>query len=209
MSILLLYLAACKKKEEILPENKTQNSTNNIQNARAYFYAKQAQALAMRQQNSSSSKTNGTIFESTEFNSFAPAWDSTQTFTAQNGNTVLLSPVFRNITISYQANIYYIRRLRTELNPQGIVLKSTIIELITKQAAIAEQKYAILTEPQNYPNTSEYTIYEYDLAYNLTNERCVNCEENEQSGPPPLLPIDMCRYETDICGVILISYEPC
>lgn len=105
------------------------------------------------------------LWESTSFRTFNPVWNKTEQVTLLNGNKVLITPLRRNLNVDY-GNLYYIRRLRIELNAQNQVVKANIVELITLKHTVASQKYQIIANVfEEIQTRTDAKILVFDAGY--------------------------------------------
>ncbi|MDX1904604.1 MAG: hypothetical protein SFU27_10640, partial [Thermonemataceae bacterium] len=166
MSILLLYLAACKKKEEILL-SLDKNQEISLTKAKEHF--QNQQPLAMMKQRKAKQANQREVGVPDAYYGFYPAWDSSSIHIAKNGNTILLTPLRRLLPVVYTPEFMFARRLRTEIKPNGDVLQANIVEIISNQDNDVANKNEIFTnifEELNNTNRSSY-IRISDLAYRL------------------------------------------
>ncbi|MDX1902664.1 MAG: hypothetical protein SFU27_00785, partial [Thermonemataceae bacterium] len=90
----------------------------------------------------------------------------TKQMTLTNGNKVLITPLFRKLSIDY-SNLYYIRRLRIEITPQGQIAKANIVEIVTTKGTVGEQKYNIIANVfEEIETRADAKIMVYDIGYN-------------------------------------------
>jgi hypothetical protein len=131
-----------------------------------YFENAQSQALTKTVEVSIGARSNQiNLFAFASFRTFNPVWNKTEQVTLLNGNKVLITPVRRNLKVDYN-NLYYIRRLRIELNAQNQVVKANIVELVTLKRTVASQKYQIIANVFEEINTrTDAKIMVFDAGY--------------------------------------------
>ena len=156
----------CKPRtQELRPQQSTIDS-DLIEQAKTYFENEQSIALTKTVEVSLGARGNQiNLFAYASFRTFNPVWNKTEQVNLLNGNKVLITPLRRNLKVDYN-NLYYIRRLRIELNTQNQVVKANIVELITLKHSVASQKYQIIANVFEEINTrTDAKILVFDAGY--------------------------------------------
>jgi hypothetical protein len=144
--------------------NYTAINPETLEQAKLYFQNNQNALIPSK----ASSRTEAEVFSSPEFHTFTPLWDKTVQTNLTNGNKVLITPVSRAMYVQYPNNLYFIRRLRTELNRNGRPIKAHIVELVTTEAQVAEQKDQIITNFFTEIETrTNARLIAFDIGYNF------------------------------------------
>ena len=146
LALLMLTALAfgCKPRTQELRPQLTTIDSDLIEKAKTYFENEQNIALTKTVEASIGARDNQLNFWTYPiFRTFKPIWSKTEQVTLLNGNKVLITPLRRNMNVNYN-NLFYIRRLRIELDAQNQVVKANIIELVTLKKSVADLKKQII-----------------------------------------------------------------
>ncbi|MCU0438938.1 MAG: hypothetical protein MUC49_13650 [Raineya sp.] len=164
--MLTVMFWGCKPRTQELTPQKTNINPDVIEQAKFYFENEQSISL--------SKPINATITESSNrvnlwaypaFRTFQPVWSKTEQVIQANGNKVLITPLRRNMNVDYN-NLYYIRRLRIELNTQNQVVKTNIVELVTLAGSVAQNKNMIIANVfEEIQTRTDAKIMVFDAGY--------------------------------------------
>lgn len=86
---------------------------------------------------------------------YSPKWEFSEVVAKQNGNNLVLTPLYGNKMVSYTNKPGYFRRLVTELDKKNTVKKTDIIELFGEIDFI-KSNYKILLEDTNSKRLKEF-----------------------------------------------------
>ncbi|MCU0440012.1 MAG: hypothetical protein MUC49_19165 [Raineya sp.] len=159
--MLTVMFWGCNLRKDV---NYTAINPETLEQAKLYFENEQKTLIP----SNVSSRTGTEAFSSPEFRTFTPLWDKTVQTSLTNGNRVLITPVSRAMYVQYPNNLYFIRRLRTELNSNGRPIKAHIVELVTTEAQVAGQKEQIITNFFTEIETrTNARLTVFDIGYNF------------------------------------------
>lgn len=207
---LIVALWSCNMRKEIkIPY---QADPQLVEQARFYF--EKNQPLLLQQnvpaKNIQTRDNRVNYWEYLGFKTFTPNWAKTEQITLTNGNRVLITPLYRNLKVDY-GNLYYIRRLRIELDAEDLIVNANIIELITFKKSVAERKYPIIGNVFEEINTrTDAKIMMYDIGYNPISENTswkgeaiANTTNLRDDNP---IPPPTCYYLTAVAGCNDVQY---
>lgn len=156
---------SCKSKQELTPYNAI--NPDLIEQAKIYFENEQSIALSKPINVSIAERGNQVnLWTYAPFRTFQPIWNKTEQITMLNGNKVLITPLYRNMKIRYANELYYIRRLRVELNAQNDIVKANIVELVTLDGSVAQNKSIIIANVfEEIQTRTDAKIMVFDAGY--------------------------------------------
>nr|MCU0438055.1 hypothetical protein [Raineya sp.] len=209
----LLVFGACKpRSQELTPH--TAINPDLIEQAKTHFENEQSITLSKPIQVSIAERGNRVnLWNYPVFRTFKPIWNKTEQVTLLNGNKVLITPLRRNMKVDYN-NLYYIRRLRIELNAQNQIVKTNIVELVTLKHTVASQKYQIIANVFEEIHTrTDAKIMVFDAGYTpqienstlwkgeANNNNNANNKGSNGSDTPPV-----CYYLTAVASCTDVQY---
>ncbi|KOY85769.1 hypothetical protein AD998_06020 [bacterium 336/3] len=164
--LLSVLVFGCKPRTQELRPQTTNINPDVIEQAKTYFENAQSVALTKTVEVSLGARDNRiNLWAYPVFRTFQPIWSKTEQVTLLNGNKVLITPISRNMKVDYN-NLYYIRRLRIELNTQNQVVKANIVELVTLKHTVASQKYQIIANVfEEIQTRTDAKILVFDAGY--------------------------------------------
>ncbi|KOY84273.1 hypothetical protein AD998_21855 [bacterium 336/3] len=157
----------CKPRTQELTPQKTAINPDLIEQAKTYFENVQSVALTKTVEVSLGARGNRVnLWAYAPFRIFTPIWNKTEQVNLSNGKRVLITPLYRNMTIRYANELYYIRRLRVELNAQNEIVKANIVELVTLAGSVAQNKNMIIANVfEEIQTRTDAKIMVFDAGY--------------------------------------------
>jgi len=159
------------------------------------------QAVALSHPPQQVNRTSEDIFQSLNFRTFYPVWELSTFKQSSNGNTVIITPIYRKIPVSYPQDLYFIRRLRTELNPENLVIRADVVEILSKEISIAAEKDNIITNIfSELKQRTDAKIIVRNLAYDFLagNNWIVNAKTESDTC------YQLVGEYVNVCGTILL-----
>ncbi len=118
---------------------------------------------------SSNGNERMTAADSARFKDFEPQWDKTEVELLPNNEKMLIVPVVRNLRVSYNQEIAFIRRLCIRVDANEDFLEANIVELVGNLTFVKENHNTIF---KNYKENNiagfSGAIAVYGLAYNFS-----------------------------------------
>ena len=175
--LILGILYGCKR--QILdPLNPQKNLPQKAQFDKVKGFYENGRYKNQPKRSSGNGNERMTAQDSARFKDFEPEWDKTEVEILPNNEKMLIVPVVRFLSVTYNENLGFIRRLCIRVDANDDFLEANIVELVGNLTFVKENHNAIF---KNYKNanitgfTGVISIYELDYtvtirkAYSLSN----------------------------------------